>query len=775
MSTAALQGGRRTGAVTQAAAPAACLHCGALVEGADYCCDGCELAASIIRDAGLARYYAEREAPAPRPGAAEGGWTAVPVKALGDGSAEAHLQIDGLRCASCVWVTERVLEQVDGVCAAQVSYATGRATLRWDPAATNLEALAGRVAALGYRPRPLDEAPGWDRDLLVRMGVACFSAANVMMLSAGIYLGWLSGIEERYAALFRWVNLALATPVALWSAEPFYRGAISGLRHRVLHMDLPVSLGVLLLYGHGLASTLRGADGYLDSMCMLVALLLAGRVIEQRGRQRAADAARSLAARAPARARRAVGDRVETVDAGALAPGDRLEIASGEEVAADGVVIAGRGELLRTLLTGESRPEPVGPGDRVIAGAVLESGAVSVEVEACGADTLLARMAEGLAEAQSRPVASALADRIAPYFTAAVLGLAAAGYAGWRLAAGPEVALEVAIAVLVVACPCALALSSPLAVAAGLGAAARRGLLLRGGDALRRLAEVDRVVLDKTGTVTGGAPRVVEVDDATLRLAAGLERSSIHPVARAILEEAAARRIPIPLSADVREIPGVGVEGEVDGQRWSLRRAGPGEVALLDDAGLERGRIRLADQLREDARRDLEALAALGLAPELLTGDHAAVARAIAAEAGVAQVRAEATPDDKVARLEALRAEGYRPLFVGDGLNDGPALVAAHVGVAMGGGAASSVLVADGVVAAESLSPLLAGLRAARAADVAVQRNLRRSLIYNMLAVAAALSGVINPLVAAVLMPFSSAMVLWGSSRVEREVAALEA
>jgi len=758
-----------------APAPAACLHCGAAVEGADYCCDGCEMAAAIIQGAGLERYYTERESPGNRPTANTERWEATPREVLPDGSAQAWIQVDGLRCGSCVWVTEKVLEQTDGVVEACVSYATGRAELRWDPELTDLATITRRVSALGYEPRPLDntgDAAGFDRGLLVRLGLAAFVASNVMGLAIGLYLGWFSGMDERYAALFRWAILALATPAALWCAEPFYRGAIGGLRHGVLHMDLPISIGVVILYGHGVIATMNGQDAYLDSLTMLVALLLAGRVVEQRGRRRAADAARSLAARAPRTARRVVGDRLETVPAEALQPGDRLALASGEEAAADGRVVSGAGALRRTLLTGESEPEHLSEGGAVIAGAVLEEGALEFIVEAVGDDTLLARMAEGLARAQARPPTPALADKVAPWFTGVVLSLALLGYLGWRYAAGPEVALEVAIAVLVVACPCALALSTPLSVAAGLGAAARRGLLLKSGDALLRMASIDRVVLDKTGTLTGGVPEVIAADDATLRVAASLERSSIHPIARAIVGEAIRRGIPIAAGQEARETPGVGMTGVVDGRPWALRRGGPGEVVLLDtQRDCVVGHILLADRLRPDAARSVATLSAMGLSPSLLTGDHPEVAARIGAAAGLDRVEAGVDPEGKAARVEAMRADGERVLFVGDGLNDGLALSAADVGVAMGAGAASSVLVSDGVITTESLAPLIAGLRAARAAELAVARNLRRSLLYNGFAVTAALAGLVNPLVAALLMPLSSALVLWGASRVEAAVA----
>jgi len=321
------------------------------------------MAAAIIRGAGLERYYEERSEYAPRPGPLRPGWDAVPVTMCEDGSAEVRLVLDGLRCASCVWVTEHLLQATPGVEEATVSYATGRASLKWDPQLVDLGTLAGKIAALGYRPRLLGEESKPDQGLMIRLGVATFAALNIMMISAALYLGWVSAMEERYAALFRWASLFLATPVALWCAEPFFSGAIQGLKNRVLHMDLPIALAVAVLYVHGLVSTLVGTDTYFDSLAMLVALLLAGRMLEGRGRRRAAEAAVSLAAALPATARRRIGGAIEVVPAEELAPGDLIDVGAGEEFAADGVVAEGEATVRLALITGEAEPVVIGPGD----------------------------------------------------------------------------------------------------------------------------------------------------------------------------------------------------------------------------------------------------------------------------------------------------------------------------------------------------------------------------------------------------------------------------
>ena len=745
-----------------------CPHCGTAVEGpADcYCCSGCEVAAGLIREAGLERYYEERSKLAPRSRVLEDGWDAVPFETDQAGMAAARLMIDGLRCASCVWVTEHLLQNTPGVIAATVSYATGRCSIRWDPHRTGLADIAGLIATLGYRPRLLGEEAQVDRDLLLRLGVAAFAAANIMMMSAALYAGWWSSMDPRFVVLFQWGSLALATPVALWCAVPFYAGALTGVRNGVLHMDVPIALGVIVLYVQGVVATIGSGHAYVDSLAMLVALLLAGRMLESRGRRRAAEAALSLAASVPTSARRATASGVETVRADVLRPGDVIDVGAGEELAADGTVSAGSGRVRMALITGESEPVEIGPGAEVVAGSVLLDGAVAVTVSAVGRDTVLQQMAEQLRTAADRGARPTSSDRIAPWFTAGTLIVAAATFTTWTFVAGLGTALPRAVAVLVVACPCALALSRPLAAAAGLGAAARRGLLFRSADSLLDLMAVDTVGLDKTGTVTKGALTVLRAEDESLRVAAGLERYSNHPIARAIVDEAGRRAIPLPRGTDIVETPGVGISGRVSGRLWRLRAGGAGQVLLLDDDG-HSAVIELGDAIRPDSARAIARLVELGLEITLLTGDHERVGQRIGREIGLNTVVARIDPAGKAEWVRSKQSEGHRVLFGGDGINDGPALAQADVGVAMGSGAASSVLVADGVISAASLGPIPTGFVAALACARAIRLNQMRSIAYNVLAVSAAALGFVNPLVAAVLMPLSSAMVIWGSARVE--------
>lgn len=744
---------------------ARCPHCEAPVEGTEdtFCCHGCETAYHLLQDVGLEEWYAKRELPGARPEGTQHAWSAVPVLQTEDGSSTT-LAIDGLRCTSCTWVVERLLERTEGVEQVQVSYATGRATITWDPDVIDLERLANRIASVGYAPRPVEVAAGPD-PLFANLGVAVFGTANLMLLTAGLYASWMDGMEPRFQVLFRWLALALATPIATYSAEPFWRGAWAGVRERHIGMDVPIALAVAVLWIHGIVQTLRGGEAYLDSLGMLVTLLLVGRILESRGRRNTADAASAIAAHLPQIARRRTADGVEDVAPDLLQPGDLLELGPGTEIAADATLTEGALEVQTSMLTGETVPRTMAVGDSLLAGTVVLEGVGAARVVRAGENTTAMKMADAVRDAIDRPAVDNPANELAPTFTAATIGVAAVAGLGWAWAVSVTQGIEVAVAVLVVACPCALGLSVPLSVSAGLGALARRGVLLRDGDALLRLDEVEAVALDKTGTVTFGEPSVLEASDDILRVASGLERASGHPIARAITREAVRRRIPLPLPANLKETVGVGVEGDLDGHHYALRSGGVGKVDLLRD-GDPFGTIRLGDQARVDAREAIANLQAAGLSVTVLSGDVSEATERMSEQVGVDGFHGNLLPPEKADWID----EHGKVLFVGDGLNDGPALGAAHVGLAMRTGIGSSLGVADGIVAQDGLAPLVAAVRGARATREAIRISLRRSLIYNVLAVTAAAAGLINPLIAAILMPISSGLVIHGSGRVERKL-----
>ena len=737
-------------------------------EGRPYCCHGCREAAAFIRTGGWDAYYQRRTEPAPRP-EQEAAAVALDAPAflsasstiLGD-QLETELQVTGLRCAACTWLVERALGAAEGVTDAQVSYGSGRLKLRWDPARTRLSALALRVSALGYRLAPAGEREATDPLLLARFGLAAFAAGNAMLLAIALYLGWFDAMAERHAQLFRYVTLLLATPAVLWSAAPFFRGAWYGLRYRVPTMDLPLALAIGLLYVHGVYAFFVAAEGYLDSLTMLIALLLGGRLVEASTRSRAESAAAHLLAVAPTTARVRRGEATEEVAADTLVAGDVCLVPRGMCVPADGVVIEGTGLVDLSLLTGESEPTEVSVGAPLPAGATLRSGSVAIEVRAAGAKTTLAKMAKLVADARgARPPHLRWTDRIAPYFTLAVLVVSSATAITWTLLGDPQKALEATVAVLVVACPCALALATPSAFAAGLAAAARRGAWVRDADVLLRLSQADRVLLDKTGTLTKGKPTVVAPHDEVLRLAASLERWSAHPIARAILAEAQRRQLPLAPVEEVVETPGVGIEGRWRGQRLELRSARrQGGVELLID-GVSAGVLQLEDQVREDAQAALESL---GVPVELWSGDRPEAVARVAASLPLTRAEGGQLPEDKVRAVQEAKALGSRVMFVGDGLNDAPAIAAAHVGVAMQEGTDAAIAAADVVVFGTSLRPVAGALHAGRETVRTLRALAGFSLTYNVVAVTAAALGYVNPLVAAIVMPLSGMVVIVGAA-----------
>lgn len=755
-------------AATSDAGELACPHCGDPVAAAGaFCCSGCEVAWALVHEAGLEDYYARREQPGPRPEPLQGAWQVVPVRERDDGLVEASLCVDGLRCSSCTWVVERLLERSEGVEEATVSYANGRTRVVFDPKVVQLGDLARTVASVGYSPRPVDAPEGRD-ELLSRLGVSAFLTSNLMLLSASLYVGWFDGMDVRYATLFRWGSLVLATPIAQYAAAPFFQGAWRGLRAGAIGMDVPIALAVSVLYVHGVAQTLMGAEGYLDSLGMLVTLLLVGRVLERRGRRAAAEASAAIAASLPLTARRRIASGVEEVPVVDLVPGDVVEVGAGDEVPADGRVAEGTGRVQMALLTGEAEPVEVLPGSPVVAGASVVEGTLALAVDRVGEATTAIRMADAVREATARPMPRSPADALAPWFTAVTVGVAVLAGLGWGWVGGLEQGIQVAVATLVVACPCALGLSVPLSVAAGLGAVARRGVVFRDGGQLMALADVDTLAMDKTGTVTEGVPAVVEASDEALRLAGAVERASRHPVARAVLSEARDRGLRVPVATEVLEVPGVGIEGVVEGRRVRVRGAGAGAVAVaLDDGAVHL--IRVGDRPRADARQAVERLRNAGIHTVLLSGDHPDVTEAIGRSVGVDDAIGGCTPE---AKADWIAARGVG--FVGDGLNDGPALGQARVGLAMFSGVPSSLWVADGVVTQPALAPVVAAVAGARATRDAVRANLRRSILYNVLAVGAAVAGLVNPLVAALLMPLSSGLVIAGALTVPRRLARME-
>jgi Cu2+-exporting ATPase len=722
-------------------------------------------------------------------------------------SAETGLFLEGLRCAGCVRRVEQALAGAPGVEQASVQFATQRALLRYDPARTDPARLAALVSGLGYEAVPYDpavlERPALRsaREALVRVLVAAFLAANVMLLSVALYIGSYSDLDAATRRGLRWLAVALSLPAVTWCAAPFWRGAWSGLRRRALTMDVPVVLGATTAFAVSVAGTLAETRHlYIDSASMIVFLILLGRTVEGRARARAAGAVERLAALRPTRAWRRGPRGLEETPTSALQPGDRVVVPPGESIPADGRVVAGASEVDEALLSGESLPLLRRAGDAVTGGTRNLLEEIEVEVGAALREGTLARLGALLERAAAeKPALQRLADRIASRFAPAVIAVAAATALGWALAGAPplEVALRAA-AVLIVACPCALGLATPAAVTAALGRAAELGILVKRGDALERCAEVDTALLDKTGTVSEArfavravAPAPPARAEALLALAAGAEGASTHPLAEAIRREAQARGLAAPALEPRRARAGLGVEAGpgaarvLVGARALLAEHGVAVPAALEErgrklaeaglslafvahAGRPLGVLGVSDALRPDAREAVARLRALGLRVALVSGDHPSAVRLAADAAGIEEASASMLPDGKVERVRAARAAGRRVLVAGDGVNDAAALAAADVGVAMARGAEVSLQAADVVIRAPRLGALADLVELSRATFRRIRENLGLALVYNALAVPLAVAGVLDPLPAAVAMSLSSLAVTGNSLRLLR-------
>jgi len=783
----------------------ACTHCGLPVPAArrnppgeaSFCCAGCATAWGIIHAGGLDRYYdlPERRAAAVAPSGRSfeefdhPAFEALYVRRRPDGTAETEFYLDGVHCASCVWLVERVPLLLPGVIRAELEIGRALARISWNPDAVPLSAIARSLDTLGYRPHPFrarrveERRRTEDRRALVRIGVAGALAGNVMMLAAALYSGWFAGMESAYERYFRWLSLLLTAPVLLWPGRTFFQGALASFRTRRLHMDLPIAIALGAGFARGALNTVTDTGPiYFDGVAMLVFLLLVGRFLQQRAQRAATDASSLLHGVTPSAARLVEGDAIREVPTEALLPGMVVEVRAGESFPADGTIVEGASRVDLSLLTGESRPVGVSEGTTAWAGTVNLAAAVCVRVDQAGESSRVGRlMREVAAGAARRAHIVLLADRIAGWFVGVVLVLAALTWWYWS-GVDSSVALDNAIALLIVTCPCALALATPLAVTVAIGRAAREGILIRGGDALEALARTGTMYLDKTGTATEGRFRLAGWigPDWVRPLVIALERHSSHPVATGFIS--AWPDLEAPDAGEVSQTVGGGIAGRVNGRQVlagapsfvAAHAAGhPPTAADLPGActpvwvavdGQVVAAAAFGDFLRPEAPAVVAALQARGWTVRLLSGDAPEVVREVASELGVPGDRWQAavSPEGKLAAIERAAGEGV-VVMVGDGVNDAAAMARATVGIAVRGGAEASLAVADVYLAHPGLGGLPEVVTGAERTMRVIRRNVAFSLAYNVVGAALAMGGWINPLVAAFLMPASSITVVLAS------------
>jgi Cu2+-exporting ATPase len=694
-----------------------------------------------------------------------------------------EIALPAIHCAACIAGVEDTLRAQPGVAAARVNLSLKRAAATVEDAPDAEARLVAALDAAGYEARPLDsaalEATRTDaegRDLLARIGVAGFASMNVMLLSVAVWAGAADSTRD----LLHWISAAIALPAVAFAAAPFWRSAWRALRAGRLDMDVPISVAILLAAAVSLRETLLGGErAYFEAAIMLTFFLLVGRYLAHLTRASARSAAAELAALEVVFAERIAADGGrETVPLDALRPGDRIAVAPGARVPADGTVAEGRSEVDPALLTGETLPEAAGPGAALRAGMLNLTGPLVLRVEALGEDTLIRRIARLVEAAErSRGRAATLADRAARAYAPAVLALALAALALWVARTGDwRLATNVAAAVLIVTCPCGLGLAVPAVLTAASGRLFRDGVLLKDGTALERLALIDTVVFDKTGTLTTGRPRLADPEAApaaALAVAAGLAAGSLHPLARALAEAAADRGLPPAAVTEIVEVPGRGIAGRLGPTPVRLGRAdwldAPDAAAgttswLRIGSGPPVG-FGFTDTLRPDAAATVAALEDAGLRILLVSGDAEAPVAALADRLGIAERTARATPEAKVALLAGLEAAGHRVLMVGDGLNDAAALAAASVSLAPAAAVDATRSAADLIVLGDRLDRIPAAWRLARTARRRILENFALALAYNLVTVPVAFAGQVTPLFAAITMSASSLVVCLNALR----------
>jgi len=696
--------------------------------------------------------------------------------------------VNNIHCAGCIRRIENGLGSVPGISNVRVNLTTKRMAIDWDKARLTADDIVSRLADMGFEARPFrmkdkpDTAKARDRMLLRAMAVAGFAAANVMLLSVSIWAGSDMGTATR--DLLHWVSALVALPAVAYAGQVFFGSAWKALKNKQLNMDVPISLAVILACGMSVVQTMMHEEhAYFDAAVVLLFFLLIARYLDQLARSKARSTAENLLAlRAEFATVIGPGGSASRIPTEDVVPGNRIHIGAGERVPVDGRMLSARAEIDTSLVTGESLPRPVVEGDVVYAGTVNMGQAVEIEATAIDDGTLLAQIAkltEKALEGRNRYVR--LADRAAAIYAPMVHLVAGVTLLGWLLLGiGWQGALMNAIAVLIITCPCALGLAVPAVQVVASNALMKRGILLKQGDALERLAECDSVVFDKTGTLTLGSfepEDLSAIDQSTLEIAACLAAASRHPLSRALLNAAAAQlgRAIAP-AENVVERPGLGLEAEIDGMTARLgsalwcgleaeTEAHDGSEIWLKYGDGEPERFRFRDRIRPGAAEAVAALRERGFDLQILSGDRKDAVAALASAVGIENWHAELHPGDKIARLESLKKAGRKILMVGDGLNDAPALAAAHASMSPSSAADVSQTAADLVFSGENLVAVPAAFDVSRLSRRLMLQNFTLAALYNMAAVPLAMLGLVTPLIAALAMSGSSLVVTLNALR----------
>lgn len=792
-----------------------CDHCdlpvpaGLVNQGAEhqFCCSGCETVFNVLHGAGLDGYYGIRDAVAKenQPAASSNqnyeelddpAFQSACVTNLPGGECETELLLEGMHCAACVWLIERLPRVCPGVVESRANIRTRSAVVRYAPDRVPLSRVAQALDKLGYAAHPARGAGARevrrkeDRKFLIRVGVAGAIAGNVMLLAIALYGGALSGIDPFWEHTLRYYSMGLGLLSLLWPGRVFFNGALAALRTRTAHLDIPIALALAAGGIWGTYNTLtQSGEIYFDSLSVLVFFLLVGRWVQHRQQRGAADQVELMLTLTPTSADRLLDDgTTKRVPIEAIEIGMRVRVDAGGSIPCDGIIEEGNTQVDNALLTGESRPIACGAGDEVIAGATNLGSPIVVTVSAVGDSTRAAKLMALVASATAdkAPIVQ-FADRVAARFVIVVISLAMMTLTIWTIRADLRTGIELATALLIVTCPCALGLSTPMAMSIALGRAAKRGVLIKTAAAIEAMSNPAKtngvMILDKTGTLTQGQTRVVrsECDPELLACAAAIESGSNHPLARAIINASDETRTAT--ATDINQTPGAGIEGLVNAQRVrvgspayirsctqldhthestidSMLADGLTPVVIANDQG-QVGVLGIGDPLREDTIDAISALRQRGWELHLCSGDHPEIATQIASRVGIEHAMGGASPERKAELVRELRAQGHdRIVMVGDGINDAAAMALADVGIAVHGGAEAALQAADVYLTSPGVMPIESLCDLSRHTMRTIHIGLGISLCYNFVAGSLAIVGLISALIAAIIMPMSSLSVV---------------
>ncbi|MGN5163387.1 heavy metal translocating P-type ATPase [Aeromonas dhakensis] len=796
-----------------------CFHCGEPVPaGSRYaleikgivqpmCCPGCQAVAETILECGLASYYEHRTAPGtkgelvPAELAALTHYDLAEVQQdfVTDSATGSHkvreiqLTVEGLTCAACAWLIERHLGNLTGLHYINVNTTTHRARIKWDPDRLSLSDILKGFAKIGYRAYPFQTHQQEAlyakevRSYMFRLALAGLGSMQVMMCAVALYMDLFISVEEEFMVYFKWISLLLSTPIMIYSAQPFYVGAWRSLRQGHLSMDVSVSLALIGAFVASMwATVFNTGEVYYDSITMFVFFLLLGRFLELRARRKASESSSNLARLVPIMATRLDEDGEHEVAAKTLQVGDRVRVLAGATLPADGIILLGQASLNESMLTGEQLPLLKQAGDAVYAGTINTDAPLEIRVSHRIEESRLAQIMRLQDHAlDDKPAIAQMADVLSRHFILVLLFIAAGVWTFWHFHQ-PEQAFWVTLAVLVATCPCALSLATPTALTSATARLTRAGILLRRGHVLDVLTRANRIVMDKTGTLTTGnisltsTEALGNLDEARcLAIAHALEAYSEHPIARAFRSNAADDAVLLAASK-VTPVIGHGIEGVIEGRHYRLGSArwlgisdaqetqADGLVIYLADEDRALARFLLTDTLRPDAKALIQAFKAAGLKTTILTGDSSAQADEVARELGVDELVKGVTPDGKLAYLKEHEARGDISIMVGDGINDAPVLAGAHASFAMAGGTDLAKNSADAILLADDLSRLLDARALALRTRKIIKENFAWSIGYNLLVLPLAASGWLPPYVAAAGMSLSSLIVVTNSMRLNR-------